>query len=242
MNTRYHSYTPDQLFIIQINPEEIRRHNPPVTSIDDFIERHISLHPFSSKCINGYKGAPAIHAGMMLKIIFYCYAMGSYSSREIEGRTNWDQNVIYLSGNRPLDHSTICRFIEKYPEEIKDVFSRMVYVLKKIGLVNYDMVAIDGSKIQGYGSKEFTGNRKEFLEQKRRIEKKISILLNNTTNENPLPEKRLKRWERNLEKITSFLSETENTGNDDKEQTVLTAGIEADAIIISEQARANCLM
>ena len=128
---------------------------------------------------------------MMLKIIFYCYAMGSYSSREIEGRTNWDQNVTYLSGNRPLDHSTICRFIEKYPAEIKDVFSRMVYVLKKIGLVNYELVAIDGSKIQGYRSKEFTGNIKEFHEQKRRIEKKISILLNNTTNENPLPEKNL---------------------------------------------------
>ena len=109
--------------------------------------------------------------------------MGSYSSREIEGRTNWDQNVIYLSGNRPVDHSTICRFIEKYPEEIRDVFSRMVYVLKKIGLVNYDLVAIDGSKIQGYGSKEFTGNIKEFREQKRRIEKKISILLNETANE-----------------------------------------------------------
>ena len=87
-----------------------------------------------------------------------------------------------------------------------------------------------------------TGNRKEFHEQKRRIEKKISILLNNTTNENPLPEKRLKHWEHNLENITSFLSETENTGNDDKDQTVLTAGIEADAIIISEQVRANGLM
>ncbi len=95
----------------------------------------------------------------------------------------------------------------------------MVYVLKKMGLINYDIVAIDGSKIQGYGSKEFTGNIKEFKEQKRRIEKKISILLNNTTNDISLPEKKLKRWEYNLEKITSFLADVENSDNNDYEHT-----------------------
>lgn len=129
MNAHYHSYTTEQIFIIQINPEDVRRNNPLVSAIDDFIDRHVSLTPFSSKCINGIKGAPAIHAGMMLKVIFYCYAMGSYSSRDIEGRTNWDQNVIYLSGNRSVDHSTIYRFIEKYPEEIRNVFSRMVIII-----------------------------------------------------------------------------------------------------------------
>jgi transposase len=236
MKARYHSYTPEQLFIIQINPEDIRRNNPLVAAIDDFIERHISLIPFSSKCINGIKGAPAIHAGMILKVIFYCYAKGCYSSREIEGRTKWDQNVIYLSGNRPLDHSTVCRFIGKYPEEIKDIFSRMVYVLKKIGLVNYDLVAIDGSKIQGYGSKEFTGNIKDFREQKRRIEKKISILLNNTINENPLPEKKLKRWEHNLEKISSFLADAESSGSNDNEHTRINL-TDRDARLVKDSGR-----
>jgi hypothetical protein len=47
MKARYHSYTTDQLFIIQINPQEIRRHNPLVSAIDDFVERHVSLAPFS---------------------------------------------------------------------------------------------------------------------------------------------------------------------------------------------------
>jgi|GEM_PF-1836504 len=236
MNARYYPYVPDQMFVVHINPEEIRRHNPLVSAIDDFIDRHVSLASFSSKCINSIKGAPAIHAGMMLKVIFYSYAMGSYSSREIEERTNWDQNVIYLSGNRPVDHSTICRFIEKYPEEIRNVFSRMVYVLKKIGLVNYDLVAIDGSKIQGYGSKEFTGNVKEFKEQKRRIEKKISILLNETANETSRPEKKLKRWEHNLGKIESFLAETENSGSKESEHTRINL-TDRDARLVKDSGR-----
>lgn len=236
MQARYHSYTPDQLFLIQINPEEIRKHNPLVAAIDDYIETHVSLVPFSLKCINGNIGAPAVHAGMMLKVIFYCYAMGSYSSREIEGRTSWDQNVIYLSGNRPVDHSTICRFIEKYQDEIRNVFSHMVYVLKKLGLVNYDLVAIDGSKIQAYGGKEFTGNIKEFREQKRRLEKKISILMNETCVGSPNPEKKLKRWEHNLEKINSFLSETENSGSTENEQTRINL-TDRDARLVKDSGR-----
>lgn len=210
MNAHYHSYTPDQLYFVQISPEEIRSHNPLVSAIDDFIDKHVPLKLFADKCFNANNGAPAIHAGMMLKVIFYCYAKGSYSSREIEGRTKWDQNVIYLSGNRTVDHSTICRFIEKYPEEIRYIFSRMVYIFKKMKLINYDLVAIDGSKIQGYGSKEFTGNIREFREQKRRIEKKISMLLDHTTGKSTSPDRKLHRWEHNLEKITSFLNESES--------------------------------
>jgi len=219
MHAHYHNYSLDQMYFIQIIPEEIRRHNPVVSAIDDFIEEHISLTPFSLKCTNGSIGAPALHAGMMLKVIFYCYAMGCYSSRDIERRTIWDQNVIYLSANRQIDHSTICRFIEKYPKEIKQVFSRMVYVLKKLGLVNYDLVAIDGSKIQGYGSKEFTGNINEFREQKKRIEKKISQLMSNTCSDNEKQAKKRTKWEHNLEKISSFLSEVENNGTEKNEHT-----------------------
>ena len=94
MNTRYHNYFTEQTFFIQINPAEIRNNNPLVAAIDDFIENHISLEIFSEKCGNSVKGAPAMHAGMMLKVIFYCYAAGCYSSRDIEKKTSWDQNVI----------------------------------------------------------------------------------------------------------------------------------------------------
>jgi len=43
MNARYHEYSPDQVFIIQKNPEEIHCHNPLVSAIDDFVDKHVSL-------------------------------------------------------------------------------------------------------------------------------------------------------------------------------------------------------
>jgi len=49
MNARYYPYMPDQMFIIHINPEDIRRHNPLVSAIDDFIDGHASLNIFSER-------------------------------------------------------------------------------------------------------------------------------------------------------------------------------------------------
>lgn len=235
MIARYHQYCTEQTFFIQINPAEIRDNNPLAAAIDDFIENHVSLEIFSEKCSNSVKGAPAIHARMMLKVIFYCYANGCYSSRDIEKRTSWDQNVIYLTANRSIDHSTICRFIDKYPDEIRDVFTKMVYVLKDMGLVDYNLVAIDGSKIHGYGSKEFTGNIIEFTEQKARIEKNIERLMRETNSNSANMEKKLNRWKYNLQKINSFLEEANTSaGKDENVKINLT---DRDARLVKDQGK-----
>jgi transposase len=236
MQARYHDYTPDQTYFIQISPGEIRTNNPLVKAIDDFVDTHVSLALFSEKRGNAYIGAPAVHAGMMLKVLFYCYAAGTYSSREIERRTGWDQNAIYLSGNRQVDHSTICRFIEKYPVELRHVFTLMVYVLKKIGLVSYELVAIDGSKIQGYGSKEFTGNISEFRERKKSIEKKIDRLMKETCQSRDRIERKIERCRCNLEKINSFLSDVDrsNAPEDTHTRVNLT---DRDARLVKDNGR-----
>ena len=235
MKARYHDYCTEQTFFIQINPAEIRNNNPLVAAIDDFIENHISLEIFSEKCSNSIKGAPAVHAGMMLKVIFYCYASGCYSSRDIEKRSSWDQNVIYLTANRTIDHSTICRFIEKYPDEIRDVFTKMVYVLNDMEFVDYDLVAIDGTKIHGYGSKEFTGNMSEFMEQKNRIEKNISRLMNEANKGTVNQEKKLNRWKNNLQKINSFLEETQNSASEDENTKINLT--DRDARLVKDQGK-----
>jgi hypothetical protein len=120
---------------------------------------------------------------MMLKVIFYSYAQGIYSSREMEDRMRWDPNYIYLSANQRVDHSTICNFILKYGEEIKAVFSRLVYVMAKMGYITMDFVAIDGTKIRADASMRVTGNVEEFRQQRDRIEENHAIVSAGVFNE-----------------------------------------------------------
>jgi len=44
---------------------------------------------------------------MMLKILFYSYAQGIYSSREMEDRMRWDPNYVYLSANQRVDKNQL---------------------------------------------------------------------------------------------------------------------------------------
>jgi transposase len=157
---------------------------------------------------------------MMLKVLFYSFASGIYTSRRIERRMKFDLNTIYLSGNDVVDHSNICRFIIKYEKEILSVFSRMVYVLAKLNFINYDLSAIDGTKIKAYARKDFTGNAKEFSEKKEKIEEKIKRTLDQMVNSN-LDEKYAKRLENKLKKYNREKSKIENflkTVEDKKEE------------------------
>lgn len=84
MKARYRPYNPGEGYFTLIDPEDIKKHNPLLTAIDSFVEEHISVEPFSQSARNELEGAPAVHPRMMLKVIFYSYAKGVYSSREME--------------------------------------------------------------------------------------------------------------------------------------------------------------
>ncbi len=213
MKVRYRQYNPEEGYFTLIDPKDIKNHNPLLKAIDSFIEEHVSVEPFSERVKNEIEGAPAVHPRMMLKVIFYSYAKDIYSSREMEDRMRWDPNYIYLSANQRVDHSTICNFILKYGEEIKTVFSRLVYVMAKMGYVTMDFVAVDGTKIRADAGMRFTGNVEEFRRQRDRIEQKIEKILHQTVDEAPegkaRREKKLDTLKREKAKIEAFLTEVE---------------------------------
>jgi len=236
MNVRYRSYNPEGVYFTLIDPEDIRNHNPLLQAIDSFVEEHVSVEPFSQRIKNEIEGAPAVHPRMMLKIIFYSYARGIYSSREMEDRMRWDPNYVYLCANQRVDHSTICGFIQKYGEEIKSVFSRLVYVMSKMGYITMDFVAVDGTKVRADVGKRFTGDVEEFRQQKDRIERKIEKILHHTIDESPegksRREEKLDTLEREKKKIEAFLTEVEKGETTPKGKVSLT---DRDACMVKDK-------
>ena len=236
MNARYRPYNPGEGYFTLIDPEDIKNHNPLLKAIDSFVEDNISVEPFSQSARNELEGAPAVHPRMMLKVIFYSYARGVYSSREMEDRMRWDPNYIYLSANQRVDHSTICNFILKYGDEIKAVFSRLVYVMAKMGYITMDFVAVDGTKIKADAGKKFTGNVGEFRQQQDRIERKIEKILSRTMDEElegkARRERKLDGLEREKAKIQAFLTEVEQEETPPKGKVSLT---DRDACMVKDK-------
>jgi transposase len=240
MGVRYREYNPEQRYFTIIDPEEIKGHNPLLQAVHTFIEEHVSIKPFSEKVDNEEGGAPAVHPKMMLKIIFYSYANGIYSSREMEDRIRWDPNYIYLCGNQKVDHSTICNFILQYEKEIKAIFSRLIYVMAKMGYVTMDFIAVDGTKIRANASKEFTGDIEDFRDKCKRIEKKIEGILNHTKDEGLNKEYRVRKLnkldslKRAKEKIERFLKGVEQSEKYEAEDTKINL-TDTDARIVKDR-------
>jgi len=225
---KFKKYIRDQIYWLTVNPDKIRENNPLVKVIDDYIEDYVSLDGFALKLNNQETGSKAIHPKMMLKVLFYSFASGIYTSRKIEKRMGNDLNTIYLAGNDVVDHSNICRFINKYLDEIVGIFGKMVYVLGKSGFISYNLEAIDGTKIKASANKDFTGNAKEFRDKKNKIEEKILKILQETINNNQDEKqaeriaRKLKKFERQKTKIENFLKSVEENKIDETETVNLT--------------------
>ena len=107
---KYRPYDPKQAQFFVLQPEKLLAENRLLATIDAFIEENVSTEVFSKKVRNEAGGAPAVDPRLLLKVLFYSYAKGVFSSHEMEERMSWDVNYVYLCGGQIVDHSTICNF------------------------------------------------------------------------------------------------------------------------------------
>lgn len=98
-------------------------------------------------------GSDAYHPRMMLALLFYSYATGTFSSRKIEAATHDSLAMRYVAANQHPDHDTICTFRRRFLDPLSDLFVQILEVAHQMGLVEVGDVAIDGSKVQANASK-----------------------------------------------------------------------------------------
>ena len=99
-------------------------------------------------------GASACNPSKMLKVTLFCYSSGIYSSRKIAAVTCENANLMWLTGMRPLDHSTVSRFrSERIRPVFEDAFSEVIAVLAEAGYVTLDPYFLDRTKIEANANK-----------------------------------------------------------------------------------------
>jgi transposase len=198
-----------QGFFLSVTSESIRKNYPLIEIMEQYFHQYFTTKDFTDILSNDHTGAPAFHPSVILKVIFYAYSKGIYTSRDIEELCKSDYVAIYLTANTIIDHSTICRFINNHRNAIISFFTKMVYVLRQMNLIDYDILAIDGTKIKANASKEFSGNVRDFKNKRARIEKKLKAAMENTERSTPRIEKKINRFTKSIQKIDAFLEEAD---------------------------------
>lgn len=92
-------------------------------------------------------GRAALDPSMMVSLLVYAYAVGVRSARAIERRCREDVAFRVITANQTPDHATIARFRVRHEAAIADLFTGVLGLCAKAGLVKVGVVAIDGTKI-----------------------------------------------------------------------------------------------
>jgi len=99
-------------------------------------------------------GRAAYEPSVMVALVLYGFATGVRSSRGIECHCRQDVAYRVITGNLVPDHATIARFIDRHKRALAELFTEVLKLCEKAGLVESGVVSIDGTRIAGNAGPE----------------------------------------------------------------------------------------
>jgi transposase len=146
-------------------------------ALDYLIDTEIDLSGVAKRYVNDETGAPAYDPAVMLKIVLLAYSRGMVSSRAIERLCR--ENVLFMaiSGDSAPQFTTIAKFVRELVEEISAIFTQVLLVCDRHGLIGRQMFAIDGVKLPSNADKRRSGTHAELAHEAARMETAVTKML-----------------------------------------------------------------
>ena len=146
-------------------------------ALHTLIDSEFDLTPLAAKYKNDETGAPAYDPAVMLKIVLLAYSRGLMGSRGIERACA--ENVLFMaiSGDTQPAYTTIAAFVRGLGEEITAIFTEVILICDRQGLIGRQMFAIDGGKLPGNASKARSGTHAELAHQADAIERRVKEMV-----------------------------------------------------------------
>ena len=130
--------------------------------VEDVVEQ-LDYNYFDKK-VEG-PGNPSYHPRIILKIIINGICERVTSTRKLEKLTH--ENIVfrYLAENLNPDFHTIALFRKEHRQLIKQSFLETIEIAKKLNMVNFNKLYLDGIKVKANASKSksFTKEEIDFL-------------------------------------------------------------------------------
>jgi transposase len=178
MSKRYKEYQPDQMMLLPPSLGEWLPEGHLARFISDLVdEMDLSRVTQWYEDKKGLRGQPPYNPRMMVKVLFYALATGTFSSRQIARRLYDDVAFRYLSANTQPDFRTINNFRQRHREEMIHLFAQLVQVAVKAGIATLRHVSIDGTKLKANASKHKAMSYERLKEEREKLEAEIRELL-----------------------------------------------------------------
>ena len=107
------------------------------------------------RLIGAYRGSgsASYHPRMLLGVLVYGYATGTFSSRKLERATYDCVAFRFIAANDHPDHDTIAAFRRRFLKEIEGLFVVVLQLAREMGVLKMGMIGLDGTKIHANASR-----------------------------------------------------------------------------------------
>jgi len=123
------------------------------------------------------RGSPAYHPSMMVSLLFYGYATGTFTSRRLEQATYDSIAFRFIADNQQPDHDTIADFRRRFLKELAPLFTQVLVVAAEMGLLKLGSVSLDGTKIKANASRHSALSYEYATRLEKRLKKEVKELL-----------------------------------------------------------------
>jgi len=216
LRNNFRPYDQRQRFFVDVSKDSFLDEKHPARIIDLVVEG-LDLSEFYGQYSN--EGNPPYHPKMMLKIVFYAYYIGVMSSRTI-----WDcvinrADFMYLAAGQVPNFRTINTFRLRHLPRLAALFTEIVLLCRRLGMIGFEHLAIDGQKIHANAnfkkSKNLKGLRNEYEKVKTGLEKLLNQEVNEYVSQERL-DKRAATLKNKLEKLSGFQEQLELLKDEEK--------------------------
>ena len=121
-------------------------------------------------------GAPAYHPRALLGIWLYGFMTGVRSARRLETAGREQLALQWLSGYQQPDHNTLWRFYQAHRNQLRGLLRHTVQIAARLGLVDWALQAVDGTKVAGSASSSRTYDARQLERLLERTERAIADL------------------------------------------------------------------
>lgn len=153
MAYNFHPCDRNQMMLMPPSLEEWLEEGHLARFVVDAVEA-IDLGALYQKYRQDGMGNTAYDPAMMVGVLLYGYCMGVRSSRKLEQLLEQDVAFRYLAANQRPDHATLARFRQENEKELEGLFTEVLRLCAKAGLVKVGVVALDGTKIKAKAALE----------------------------------------------------------------------------------------
>ena len=146
-------------------------------ALNHLLDHELDLSGFDARFCNDITGAAAYPPAMLLKVVLFAYSQSIVSSRNIERACREHVTFIALSGDTQPHFTTLAGFVSSLGDDIARIFTQILFICDKQGLIGREMFAIDGVKLPSNASKAKSGTRADFERQAGKLETAARVML-----------------------------------------------------------------